>query len=121
MRAFLSTALFLFAFAIVPAACSSPAAKASAPDAAAPTAPVVIHMHDFMFDPDTVTIAPGQTVEFDNDDGARHTVTATDKSFDSGDLKPGAKWSHVFASAGTFTYGCTQHPQMTGTINVKAP
>ena len=84
-----------------------------------PAAPVIIHMHDFMFDPSSVTVTPGTTVEWDNDDGARHTITATDKSFDSGDLKPGQKWSHVFATAGTFAYSCTQHPEMTATVIVK--
>ena len=76
-------------------------------------------MHDFMFDPETVTVSPGTTVEWDNDDGARHTITAADKSFDSGDLKPGQKWSHVFATAGTYAYSCTQHPEMTATVVVK--
>lgn len=91
----------------------------SAPPAAAAAAPVIIHLHDFMFDPASVTVSSGTTVEWDNEDGARHTVTATDKSFDSGDLKPGQKWSHVFDKPGTYAYSCTQHPEMTATIVVK--
>jgi plastocyanin len=117
MKAFYFLAALIFvAIAAVPAACSRASAQ-SAPPAA--SAPVIIHMHDFMFDPDSVTVTPGTTVEWDNDDGARHTITASDKSFDSGDLKPGQKWSHVFATAGTFTYSCTQHPEMQATIIVK--
>jgi plastocyanin len=118
MRAFFVTAALLFvALAALPAACTSRAAAQSAPPSS--SAPVIIHMHDFMFDPDTVTVPAGTTVEWDNDDGARHTITATDKSFDSGDLKPGQKWSHVFATAGTFAYSCTQHPEMTATVVVQ--
>jgi plastocyanin len=109
MKAFFVIAALLFAaLAAVPAA---PPATAAAP--------VIIRMHDFMFDPDTVTVSAGTTVEWDNDDGARHTITATDKSFDSGDLKPGQKWSHVFATPGTYAYTCTQHPEMTATLIVK--
>lgn len=119
MRAFFLTAALLLAALVLPAACSSRASAQSAPPAASAAAPVIIHMHDFMFDPDTVTIPAGGTVEWDNDDGARHTITATDKSFDSGDLKPGQKWSHTFATAGTFAYACTQHPEMTATVIVK--
>lgn len=119
MRAFYTiTALVFVALATILGACSSRASAQSAPPAAA-AAPVIVHLHDFMFDPNTITIPAGGTVEFDNDDGARHTVTASDKSFDSGDLKPGQKWSHVFATAGTYAYTCTQHPEMTGTIIVK--
>jgi plastocyanin len=118
MKAFsMSVALLFVAFAAIPAACSSQAAAAQT--TAAP-AVVVVHLHDFMMDPSTVTVAPGTTVEWDNDDGARHTITATDKSFDSGDLKPGQKWTHTFASPGTFAYTCTQHPEMTGTVIVSS-
>lgn len=116
MKAFFFVAASLFAALVaVPAASST---QSSTPSVASGKT-VVIHMHDFSFDPQTVTVAPGTTVEWDNDDGARHTVTAGDKSFNSGDIKPGDKWSHVFADAGTFAYGCTQHPEMTGSIVVK--
>jgi plastocyanin len=120
MKAFYCVAaLFFVALAAAPAACSSRASAQSAPPSAAAAAPVIIHMHDFMFDPDSVTVTAGTTVEWDNDDGARHTITAADKSFDSGDLKPGQKWSHVFSTPGTYAYSCTQHPEMTATIVVK--
>jgi plastocyanin len=122
MKAFFSIVVVLFcALVALPAASATPTAApaASATPAAAPAATVVVHIHDFQFDPETVTVAPGTTVEWDNDDGARHTVTAADKSFDSGDLKPGTKWSYTFAAAGTFAYGCTQHPEMTGSVTVK--
>jgi plastocyanin len=117
MKAFYCIAALVFVALVgVPSARVS---AQSAPPAAAAATRVIIHLHDFMFDPNSVTVAPGTTVEWDNDDGARHTVTATDKSFDSGDLKPGQKWSHVFTTPGTFAYSCTQHPEMTGTVTVK--
>jgi len=92
---------------------------AALPAGAAPGATTVVHIHDFGYDPSDLTVAPGTTVEWDNDDGARHTITADDGSFDSGDLKPGMKWSHTFAAPGSYPYSCNQHPDMTGTVTVK--
>ncbi|MBD5635002.1 MAG: hypothetical protein IAI49_11035, partial [Candidatus Eremiobacteraeota bacterium] len=54
-----------------------------------------------------------------NSDTTAHTVTAADKSFDSGNMTQGASWSHVFAKAGTYTYVCTYHSYMEGTVVVK--
>lgn len=118
MKAFFFTAALLFVALASVLGAHSPRASAQSATPAA-SAPVIIHMHDFMFDPDTVAVSAGTTVEWDNDDGARHTITATDKTFDSGDLKPGQKWSHVFSTPGTYAYSCTQHPEMTATIVVK--
>lgn len=36
----------------------------------------------------------------------------------SGDVRPGAKYQHQFAKAGTFAYHCEHHPSMTGTVTV---
>ncbi len=69
---------------VAQAAGSSPA-PAAAPSPV-PSAAAVVHVKDFVYVPATVTIAPGQTVRFVQDDETPHTVTATDKSFDSGNL-----------------------------------
>ncbi len=55
--------------------------------------PAVVHVKNFVYVPETVTIAPGQTVRFVQDDETPHTVTATDKSFDSGNLDQHQTWS----------------------------
>jgi plastocyanin len=96
------------------AASSSPAASASA--AAAPAA---VDTKDFAFAPATLTVAVGTKVTFKNSDPVAHTVTAADKSFDSGNLDQNATWSHVFDKAGTYKFICTYHPYMKGTIVVK--
>jgi plastocyanin len=74
------------------------------------------------FVPSSITLVVGvnNTVIFVNHDSTNHTVTANDGSFDSRDIQPGGSWSHTFA-AGTYTYHCTYHNWMTGTITVKAP
>jgi plastocyanin len=73
---------------------------------------------DFAFQPASVEVAAGSTVTWTNTGQAPHTVTADDGAFDSGQLAPGASFSQTFDTAGTFTYHCNIHPQMTGTIIV---
>jgi plastocyanin len=76
---------------------------------------------DFAFQPASVEIVTGGTVTWTNTGQAPHTVTADDGSFDSGTLSPGATFSQTFATAGTFTYHCNIHPQMTATVIVGGP
>jgi plastocyanin len=73
---------------------------------------------DFAFDPAAVEIPVGATVTWTNTGAAPHTATASDGTFDSGQLAPGATFSHTFTAAGTFPYVCQIHPQMTGTVTV---
>ncbi|HEX3550657.1 MAG TPA: cupredoxin domain-containing protein [Candidatus Elarobacter sp.] len=80
----------------------------------------VIHIRDDAFVPATMTVAPGTTVTFVNDDDDAHTATADDASWDSEGLNQGQKWTHAFAKAGKYTYHCTVHPMMHGTIVVKS-
>jgi plastocyanin len=75
------------------------------------------------FSPPTVVIVIGvnNTLTFANKDAATHTVTATDHSFDSGDIKAGQSWTNTFSTPGTFTYYCVYHSSwMKGTIIVKS-
>ena len=96
-------------------------AQSSSPDpAASPTpAPAVVHLKNFAFVPETVTIRPGQSVRFVQDDDTPHTVTAVDKSFDSGNLNQKDTWRHTFATEGTYKFICAYHPYMKGTVIVK--
>jgi plastocyanin len=84
-------------------------------------AAATVHIKNFMFVPATLTVAPGTVVTFINDDQEPHTVTATNKAFDSEGLDTNQKWPHTFAKAGTYTFFCEVHPYMHGTVIVKAP
>ena len=66
-----------------------------------------------------VVVGVNNTVVFLNQDSVVHTVTATDGSFDSGDIHPGMTFIHTF-SAGTFSYHCTYHSYMKGTVTVSS-
>ncbi len=78
----------------------------------------VVHVKDFAFRPASLTVTAGQRVTFQNDDDEAHTVTATDKSFDSAGLDSGQSWTHTFDKPGTYTYFCALHPYMKGKIIV---
>ena len=71
------------------------------------------------FSPATVTIAAGGSVTFRNDDDRAHTVTAKDGAFNSGPIGEGGSWKRTFKQAGTFSYLCAIHPEMTGKVVVK--
>lgn len=79
----------------------------------------VVPIAQFAFDPASVSVAVGTTVTWTNIDTVPHTVTATDGSFNSGNLNPGDSFSFTFDGAGTFDYICNYHPNMTGTIIVE--
>jgi plastocyanin len=61
----------------------------------------------------------GDKATFKNSDGQQHTVTADDSgAFDAGAIDPGSSKDITFDKAGTFTYHCSFHPFMHGTIDV---
>jgi plastocyanin len=66
-------------------------------------------------------VTVGTTIEWTNNDPMPHTVTATDKSFDSGLIDPGKTYRHTFTKAGTFNFFCQPHPFMKGTVVVRQP
>lgn len=78
-----------------------------------------VGMNDDRFTPDSLSVTLGTTVTFVNDDRDPHTVTAADRSWSSGDLRPGASYGRTFDRAGTFGFVCLYHPWMVGTISVQ--
>lgn len=95
---------------------STPLAPGATP---APVRPEV-RMAGRTFRPASLTVEAGTAVRFVNDDDRDHTATGTGGSFDSGLMRPGAAWSRTFASPDTFAYLCALHPDMRGTITVRA-
>jgi plastocyanin len=94
------------------------AAPGAAQTAPAPPAET-IHIGNFMFDRMAVSVRPGTTVTWVNDDDIPHTVVAKDLAFKSKVLDTGDRFSFTFAKAGQFVYFCSLHPHMAGTIVVK--
>jgi LPXTG-motif cell wall-anchored protein len=108
-----------------PPTATKAAKPAPAPEAHASAAPVAraaasggVSIQGFAFHPGSMTVDVGDTVTWTNHDSAAHTATANDGSFDTGALKQGQSASHTFNQAGTFSYICTIHPNMHGTVTV---
>ncbi len=101
----------------------TPAAAAPTPgdtSAAARTGPTVkASMKSLAFQPGRIEMAAGTSGEWTNDDAVVHTVTANDRSFDSGNIAPGAVWRHTFTKPGTYQFFCVVHPFMKGEVIVK--
>jgi plastocyanin len=86
--------------------------------AAAPPA-AAVQIDNFTFEAPTLTVRPGTTVTWTNQDDIPHTVVSKDGAFKSKVLDTGDKFSFTFAKAGQFGYYCSLHPHMTGTVIVK--
>jgi plastocyanin len=71
---------------------------------------------NFSFSPTALRVPAGTVVTFRNTDGAVHTATASDKSFDSGRLTQGAEYKTTLTKS--VTYFCDIHQYMTGKIEV---
>lgn len=90
---------------------------ASAPAASAGALGVNVQFSDF--NPTPLDVLPGETVEWSNVSERRHTVTADDGSFDSGDLFQGDRFAKTFDTVGTYAYHCTVHAGMVGEVDVR--
>lgn len=94
-----------------------PGASARLPAAAARTYTITIE--NIQYNPAHLTVHRGDRIAWVNKDLFPHTVTATDKAFDSGSIDVSKSWTFLAKQAGTFSYSCTFHPTMKGTIEVK--
>jgi plastocyanin len=79
-----------------------------------------VTIRDFEFAPASVAINAGDTVTWTNEGPTPHSATADGGSFDTGVFRAGQSRSQTFDQAGTFTYFCTPHPNMQGTITVRS-
>ncbi|MFF1908705.1 cupredoxin domain-containing protein [Kitasatospora sp. NPDC058218] len=96
---------------------SSPSAGSSSSGAAEGTTHVDIR--NFLFEPAALTLSPGATLTVTNQDSTAHTLTADDKSFDTGTIAPGATATITAPQqSGPHAYICTIHPFMHGTLTV---
>jgi plastocyanin len=102
-----------------PASGGLPGAASSGGQAAARDT-VFARIQDFAYEPATLEIEAGTLVVWTNEDPAAHTVTADDRrSFDSGLLASGGRWSFRFDQPGSYAFHCEPHPYMQGTVVVR--
>jgi plastocyanin len=87
---------------------------------AATTAGNAIVIRNFAFEPATLTIVAGNKVSWTNRDEEPHQVVSAGAQFPASPaLDTDDNYATVFTKPGTYTYFCSIHPHMVGTIIVK--
>ena len=79
-----------------------------------------IEIKDFAFNPQTITVKSGEKITWINRDDEPHTVVSVEKQFKkSTSARHGPGIHGRRRLSGTYSYFCSVHPKMTGTIIVK--
>lgn len=73
------------------------------------------------FSPNPIRITTGSSVTWTNNTGLTHTSTSDTGAWDTGNIAMGQTSRAIsFNTPGTFTYHCSIHPSMTGSVIVSA-
>lgn len=75
-----------------------------------------VEIQKFKFVPETLDVRPGDTIVWVNLDVVPHTVSALDKSWDSGNIDYEAEWSTTVTAEMSGSYYCRYHPSMKGAL-----
>jgi plastocyanin len=85
-----------------------------------PPLPQYVDIKNNTFNPDNITILLNTTLTWSNHDETAETVTATDGSFDSGNITPGGyQYRYIFLQPGWYDYYSRDHPSIRGTVIVE--
>ncbi len=79
-----------------------------------------VTIQNFAFSPTPLTVNVGDTVTWTNKDTAPHNAVADNGGFKTADMQQGQSASITVTTPGTYTYICTIHPRMMGTLIVQA-
>lgn len=106
---------------VVLAACGSSAdITPPAPTCAQCVATTSVNMQGRLFVPPDIKVAPGATVSFTNLDGFNHNVVFAGTAIATvADFTTGTKTAVMPTTKGTYTFVCTRHAGMTGSVHVE--
>ncbi len=124
---------FIFFLAVILTAAASMAATPAV--AGSDDGLVIVRIKNLAFVPAEITIRPGTTVRWVNEDPFSHDVTSgsvvsgrrarqvaktrhPDGKFHSGTYGQGNSFEQTFDDVGSYPYFCTIHPIMFGTVKV---
>ena len=114
-------ALGLVALLALTAACGGDdgADAAATGDSAATQEAVTLTATDMAFSPPTLEAPVGGSIEFVNDDDAKHSFTVEEAGIDT-DADAGASATVDLgdAEAGSYDFICKYHPDMKGTLEI---
>ena len=110
--------VFAFASLIAIAACGSDSTTGPS-GSSAPVLTNAVSVSDDRFTSPDIQVSPGTTVTWTwASNASQHNVSFSDGTT-SGNRSANATFTRTFASAGTFSYSCTLHSGMNGTVTVK--
>ena len=121
------TALVLVFAALAGCSATSPSSNKLQPDVTIRLGAQTLGASAFSPNPLTISLATKQSVRWGNADytggsyggsGVAHTVTADSGLFASGQIQPRSAFNFTFTNPGTYTYHCSNHPSMVGSIVV---
>jgi plastocyanin len=98
---------------------SGGAAPAAGPEKPARGKTHTVTMEGMRFHPDDLTVAPGETITWVNEDLVPHSATSETAGFDSKEVEAGKSWSVTVSKTGDFPYVCTLHRKMTAVLHVR--
>ncbi len=78
-----------------------------------------VKIDNFSFTPQAIAVKAGTTVTWTNRDDIPHTVVSSDFVFKSKTLDTDDTFTLTLVKPGTYSYFCSIHPKMTGTVVVK--
>ena len=78
-----------------------------------------VHIDNFTFTPQEITVTRGTTVTWVNDDDIPHALATSNKAFRSKAMDTEEKFSFTFKEPGTYEYFCSLHPHMQGKVIVR--
>jgi plastocyanin len=106
--------------ALAGAGCGSSSSPTTPTVAADVTITMVGDRGNQSFSPNPSSMRVGQTVAWKNGDSIAHDATQDASRFGTGTIGAGATSAPItMSTAGTFTYHCTIHPGMVGTLVVQ--
>ncbi|MEM6985538.1 MAG: copper-binding protein [Pseudomonadota bacterium] len=76
----------------------------------------VVRIAAFAFSPARLSVQPGDTIAWINDDFVPHTATAVDRSWDTGEIGQHECVVVEVTAAMTRDYFCVYHPSMTAVL-----
>jgi plastocyanin len=85
-----------------------------------PVATTSVSLQNSLFNPADIVVAPSAVITFTNNDNIQHNVIFSNQGIAPIDVwTSGSRTTAMPATAGTYSYTCTIHAGMNGTVKVQ--
>lgn len=78
-----------------------------------------VEVSEFVFSPTRIQVGPGDRIIWTNRDIVPHTATATDQSWDTGEIGPNESVEITVRAAMSEAYFCRFHPSMKAQLQLR--